>query len=429
MMGLSRKIAGKNNPASPNRGPEIGLRPRDHFVHEASLHADLHYMLAGAAAENIQYGPFTSWEGNGWEPDLDTFFLLVSAHYGNLDGFISDSSFTSIRDRYWKSCQEILSRPEIRVWHQAVVKAAIRSEHGVLTGDEIDSLRSPKKPHLVESDERDDAREIADRFRCGEVVAIDLAGCERKLALFVFNLSLCLFYTWWFGPLGGDLMAAGIFLNGYMFFAYRFWNLRRVTAYHEAGQAVVARCLGVDVEILSIRPEQGGGWPGENVKTSSGRVTLCHSPGVRRALVDALVDGMVESPYREAVDRLGQPRPCPEQERQVSAALQGCIAGEVVEQIKFGRRFGGSRSDLRFFHVLAQGFYGNLRHPISGSTIATLRREHWDNCHRTLNRPEIWAWVEAVAQASLRHTVLTGDEIDGLRPAEEALDAQSMAPA
>ncbi len=188
------------------------------------------------------------------------------------------------------------------------------------------------------------------------------------------------------------------------------------TAYHEAGHAVVARCLGVDVEILSIRPEQGGGWPGENVKTSSGRVTLCHSPGVLRALVDALVDGMVESPYREAVDRLGQLRPCPEQESQVSAALQVFIAGEVVEQIKFGRRFGGNRSDLRFFHVLAQGFYGNLRHPIAGSTIATLRREHWDNCHRTLNRPEIWAWVEAVAQASLRHTVLTGDEIDGLRP-------------
>ena len=89
MVGLSWKIAGKNNPPSPDRGPEIGLRPRDHFVHEASLHADLHYMLAGAAAENIhQYGPFPSWEGNGWESDLRTFFLLVSAYYGNLDWFI-----------------------------------------------------------------------------------------------------------------------------------------------------------------------------------------------------------------------------------------------------------------------------------------------------------------------------------------------------
>ena len=145
MVGWARKIAGKNNPASPNRGPEIGLRPRDHFKHEASLHAELHDMLAGAVAENIQYGPFTSWEGNGWESDLRTFFLLVSAYYGNLDGFISDSSFTSIRDHYWNSCQEILSKPEIRIWHKAVIKAAIRSEHGVLTGDEIDSLR-PWRP-------------------------------------------------------------------------------------------------------------------------------------------------------------------------------------------------------------------------------------------------------------------------------------------
>ena len=141
-LGWSRKIAGENNPFSPNRGSEIGLRPRDHFVHEASLHADLHYMLAGAAAQNIQYGPYASWEGNGWESDLRRFHLLVSAHYGNLDGFISDSSVASILDRYWKSCEEILSKPEIRLWHQAVVKAALRSEHGVLSGEEIDALRT-----------------------------------------------------------------------------------------------------------------------------------------------------------------------------------------------------------------------------------------------------------------------------------------------
>jgi len=140
MMGWSRKIAGKNNPASPNREPEIGLCPRDHFVHGPILHAELHMMLAGAAAENIEYGPFTYWEETGGKSDLNTFFLLVLAHYGNRDGFISDSSVASIRDRYWKSCHEILSKPEIRLWHQAVVKAALRSEHGILSGDEIDSL-------------------------------------------------------------------------------------------------------------------------------------------------------------------------------------------------------------------------------------------------------------------------------------------------
>ena len=144
-LGWSRKIAGKNNPPSPDRGSEIGLRPRDHFVHEASLHADLHEMLAGAVAENIEYGPLTSWEETGGKSDLKGFRLLVSAHYGNLDGFISDSLFASILDRYSKSCHEILSKPEIRIWHEEVVKAALRSEHGVLTGDEIDSLR-PHSP-------------------------------------------------------------------------------------------------------------------------------------------------------------------------------------------------------------------------------------------------------------------------------------------
>ncbi len=141
-LGLSRKIFGKSNPFSPNRGSVIGLRPRDHFVHEAGLHADLHYMLAGAAAQNIQYGPYASWERNGWESDLRRFHLLVSAHYGNLDGFISDSSVAFIRDRYWNSCHEILFKPEIRVWHKGVIRAAIWSEHGVLTGEEIDSLRT-----------------------------------------------------------------------------------------------------------------------------------------------------------------------------------------------------------------------------------------------------------------------------------------------
>ena len=141
-LGLSRKIFGESNPFSPSRGSVIGLCPRDHFVHEAGLHADLHYMLAGAAAQNIQYGPYASWGSNGWESDLRRFHLLVSAHYGNLDGFIPNSSVAFIRDRYWNSCHEILSRPEIRVWHKGVTRAAIRSEHGVLTGDEINALRS-----------------------------------------------------------------------------------------------------------------------------------------------------------------------------------------------------------------------------------------------------------------------------------------------
>ena len=51
----------------------------------------------------------------------------------------------------------------------------------------------PKKPHLVQPDSFDDVQEIADRFRCGEVVAIDLAGCKRELArrLLDFSSGIC----------------------------------------------------------------------------------------------------------------------------------------------------------------------------------------------------------------------------------------------
>ncbi len=51
----------------------------------------------------------------------------------------------------------------------------------------------PKKPHLVEPDSFNDAQEIADRFRCGEVVAIDFAGCEPELVrrLVDFGSGIC----------------------------------------------------------------------------------------------------------------------------------------------------------------------------------------------------------------------------------------------
>ena len=62
----------------------------------------------------------------------------------------------------------------------------------------------PKKPHLVEPDSFAVAREIADRFRCGEVVAIDLAGCKRELAMRLLDFSSGICYV-----TGGELRRTG----------------------------------------------------------------------------------------------------------------------------------------------------------------------------------------------------------------------------
>ena len=87
---------------------------------------------------------------------------------------------------------------------------------------------------------------------------------------------------WRLSLLAGTAVVAGILLAKLMafdrrFVNRRFFNRRRAVAYHEAGHAVVARSLGVDVEILSIRPELRDGRPGENTKTYAGYATICPS--------------------------------------------------------------------------------------------------------------------------------------------------------
>ena len=81
----------------------------------------------------------------GSRGDRDRFHLQVSCCYGNVTEFVAGSSIALLRHRYQNSCKETLSKPENWTWVKEVVKAAIRSEHGVLTCDEIDSLR-PRRP-------------------------------------------------------------------------------------------------------------------------------------------------------------------------------------------------------------------------------------------------------------------------------------------
>ena len=122
------------------------LRPRGLFDYEESLHAELHAILAGAVAEEMQFR-----SSRGGRGDRRRFHLQVSCCYGNLSGFVPGSSIALLRYHYRNSCRETLSKPKNWTWVKAVAKAAIRSEHGVLTGDEIDSMRPwrPLPPTLL----------------------------------------------------------------------------------------------------------------------------------------------------------------------------------------------------------------------------------------------------------------------------------------
>ena len=128
------------NPESHRRIPVGVLRPRSLFDYEESLQAELHAILAGAVAEEMQFSSSLTSSG-----DRNRFHLQVSCCYGNRTEFVSGSSIALLRHRYQNSCKETLSKPENWTWVKAVVKAAIQSEHGVLTGDAIDSLR-PRRP-------------------------------------------------------------------------------------------------------------------------------------------------------------------------------------------------------------------------------------------------------------------------------------------
>jgi len=137
-----RRLADES-PESRLRTPVDVLHPRSLFDYEESLQAELHTCLAGSVAEEMQFSSCTGSRG-----DWSRFHLQVSCCYGHLNGFVSGSSIALLRNRYQNSCKEILSKPENWTWVKAVSKAAVRSEHGILTGDEIDSLRphSPRPP-------------------------------------------------------------------------------------------------------------------------------------------------------------------------------------------------------------------------------------------------------------------------------------------
>jgi len=176
-------------------------------------------------------------------------------------------------------------------------------------------------------------------------------------------------------------------------------------AYHEAGHAIVARSLGVRVDYLSIRPDAA--------RRAAGYVIARYSS---RLLV-AIAEGWLKRHSDGPEDSQGWHATNPDLEGEVEARLQIALAGAVAEETKVGQWFpDGSRSDLRNFHTCVQGFYSKGDGFVPGSTMVTFRACHWRKCQVLLGRVEVWAWVERVVAAALKRGVLTGDEIDALRP-------------
>ena len=176
-------------------------------------------------------------------------------------------------------------------------------------------------------------------------------------------------------------------------------------AYHEAGHAVVARSLGIEVGCLSIRPDAARRFAGYvNTRYSS-------------RLLAVIAEGWLKRHSNGPENSQGWRATHPDLEGEVDARLQIALAGAVAEEIKAGQWSpDGARSDLRNFHVCVQGFYSKGEGFVPGSTMMTFRACHWRKCQILLGRVEAWAWVERVVAAALKRSVLTGDEIDALRP-------------
>ena len=210
------------------------------------------------------------------------------------------------------------------------------------------------------------------------------------------------------------------------------WNRRRFRvpemgdevrpAYHEAGHAVVARYSGVTVEELTIIPRS----------YCLGCVRIAISWAVRRLFMKTFLRS--HKRLGNLAETGGSGDYWHLLERDGPAYLLVLLGGAVAEQIKFGKWMrNGCRSDLQKFHLVVQGLVCDRPGPVgdndierpdrvaAGSTIAVERTRYWDQVHQILNRPEVWAWVEAVAEAALVRGTLTGAEIDALCPTDGSL--------
>ncbi len=181
------------------------------------------------------------------------------------------------------------------------------------------------------------------------------------------------------------------------------------TAFHEAGHAVVARYFGLNVIQLSIRfrVEHYGSVSRSYYPTFSRRVFQTEKAAV-------LAYENLDPPHPASLDA-PRPRGLLGDEGKIHVALAGFVAAKKHLGYSI---LGISGGDLKNFHRGVSCCYGGPSGFVPGSSIAFLRDRYLNSCEEILSKPEVWEWVEAVAEAALRSEcgVLTCDEIDSLWP-------------
>ncbi len=195
------------------------------------------------------------------------------------------------------------------------------------------------------------------------------------------------------------------------------WKQLVRTAYHEAGHAVVARVLDQPVISLTIKPHGPTGSRGrvvfrENAPSMTFRPLLVAAWSRRRrnAKHDLLIT--LAGPLAESMksDETGN-----------DSNSGGAIDND-------GGDFADASTLLEFLHPELRRVPIGPDEPRSRRDIIEESRKRlwdraWNECREILNRPEVWKWVEAVAEAALTYETLDGNHIDALDPSRTTGDS------
>ena len=194
------------------------------------------------------------------------------------------------------------------------------------------------------------------------------------------------------------------------------WRQFVEISYHEAGHAVVARVLDQPVISLTIKPHGPTGSRGqvvfrENAPSMTVRLLVAAWSRRRRDAKHYLLITLA-GPLAESMksDETGN-----------DSNSDGAIDND-------GGDFADASALLEFLHPELRRVPIGPDDPRSRPDIIEESRKRlwdraWNECREILNRPEVWKWVEAVAEAALTYETLDGNHIDALDPSRTTGDS------